>query len=86
MNRQDIPSNRKCIKNKWVFDIKRDGRFRARLVACGYSQIPGVDFIDYYSPVVNDVVFRIIIIMQIIYKLPAVIIDIETAFFKWRFK
>jgi Reverse transcriptase (RNA-dependent DNA polymerase) len=67
-------------KNRWVFDIKRTGVFRARLVACGYSQIPGVDFEEYYSPVVNDSVFRIVIILQIIFGLSSHIIDIETDF------
>ena len=38
-----IPENRRLIVNKWVFKIKRDGTYRARLVALGYSQIPGVD-------------------------------------------
>jgi hypothetical protein len=32
-----IPKNCKCVKCKWVFDIKRNGVFRVRLVACGYS-------------------------------------------------
>ena len=53
--RRDMPANRRCVKNKWVLKIKRDGRFRARLVACGYSQVPGVDFTENYAPVVNDV-------------------------------
>ena len=80
VNKSSVPKDRRLIKNKWVFDIKRTGIFRARLVACGYSQIPGIDFEDYYSPVVNDAVFRIVIILQIIWNLKAVIIDIETAF------
>ena len=57
-----IPSNRRCVKSKWVFKIKRDGTFRARIVACGYSQIPGVDFSDNYAPVVNDITFRMLLI------------------------
>jgi hypothetical protein len=80
IKRNTIPAGRKCIKNKWVFDIKRNGTFRARLVACGYSQTPGIDFQDYYAPVVNDIVFRIVIILQIVYKLQSAIIDVETAF------
>ena len=40
-HRSDVPDNRRCVKCKWVFKIKRNGVFRARLVACGYSQIPG---------------------------------------------
>jgi hypothetical protein len=39
----------------------RNGIFRARLVACGYSQIPGVDFQESYAPVINDVTFRILL-------------------------
>ena len=75
-----MKENRRCIKSKWVFDIKQDGTFRARLVACGYSQVPGIDFEESYSPVINDVTFRVMLIMQIVWKLQALIIDIETAF------
>ncbi len=32
-SKRQIPSNRRCIKCKWVFKIKRNGVFRARLVA-----------------------------------------------------
>ena len=41
-----------------VFKVKRNGVYHARLVAKGFSQIPGVEFTDNYSPVVNDVTFR----------------------------
>ncbi|MCP4746748.1 MAG: hypothetical protein GY874_11505, partial [Desulfobacteraceae bacterium] len=40
------------MKSKWVFKVKRNGVFRPRLVACGYSKIPGEDFTENYSPVV----------------------------------
>jgi Reverse transcriptase (RNA-dependent DNA polymerase) len=63
-----------------VFDVKRTGRFPARLVACRYSQNPGVDFQDFYSSIVNDAVFRIVVILQILWGLTAIIIDVETAF------
>ena len=45
--------NRKHIGCKWVFKIKRNGVFRARLVAQGFTQIKGVDYDDNYSPVVR---------------------------------
>ena len=54
-----IPENRRLIGNKWVFKIKRDGTYRARLVALGYSQIPGVDYTDNFARVAHDVSFRI---------------------------
>jgi len=47
------------IGSKWVFKEKYDGRFQARLVCLGYSQIPGVDFSNNYAPVGNDVTFRV---------------------------
>ena len=77
---KNIPEGRKCIKHKWVFKIKRNGTFRARLVACGYSQVPGIDFQEIYAPVINDVSYRIILIIMIVMKLDAKIVDIETAF------
>ena len=33
--RSSMPANRRCVKSKWVFKIKRNGVYRARLVACG---------------------------------------------------
>ena len=34
-DRKRIANNRRLIGNKWVFKIKRDGTYRARLVALG---------------------------------------------------
>jgi Reverse transcriptase (RNA-dependent DNA polymerase) len=62
------------------FKMKRKGVFRARLVACGYSQIPGVDFNESFAPVINDVSFRIMLIIKLAWGLQATIIDVETAF------
>jgi hypothetical protein len=41
INKEDITKERNTIKFKWIFKIKRNGIFRARFVACGYSQVPG---------------------------------------------
>jgi len=46
------PSGCRVIKNCWVFDVKPDGRKRARLVAKGFSQVKGKDFDQIFSPVV----------------------------------
>lgn len=80
INKEDVPEGRRTIKCKWIFKIKRNGIFRARLVACGYSQIPGIDFNESFAPVINDVSFRIILITKIMWGLQASIIDVETAF------
>ena len=78
--RRDIPPGRRCVKNKWVFKIKRDGVYRARLVACGYSQIAGVDFIANFAPVVHDASFRIVLIAILVFAFKAKIVDVITAF------
>jgi hypothetical protein len=59
IDEKDVPNDQRCIKNKWIFKVKRNGVFRARLVACGYSQVPGVDFTESFAPVLNDVSFRL---------------------------
>ena len=79
-----IPGNRRLIGNKWVFKINRDGNrdgtYRTRLVALGYSQIPGVDYTDNFAPVPHDVSFRIALAIMMVEKLDSLVVDVETAF------
>ena len=56
----EIPNDRRCIKCKWIFKVKRNGVFRARFVGCGYSQVPGIDLHEIFAPVINDLTFRIL--------------------------
>ena len=79
-DRKRIPNNRRLIGNKWVFKIKRDGTYRTRLVALGYSQIPGVYYTDNFAPVANDVSFRIALARMMVEKLDSQVMDVETAF------
>ena len=80
IDRKKIPSNRRLIGNKWVFKIKRDGTYRARLVALGYSQIPGVDYTDNFAPVTHDVSLRIALARMMVEKQDSLVMDVETAF------
>ena len=52
-----MPPNQRCVKNKWVFKIKCKGVYQASLIAIGYSQVPGIEFSENYSPVVENVFF-----------------------------
>jgi len=55
---------------KWVYKIKRDAageisRYKARLVAQEYSQQPGIDFDEIFSPVVRYDSLRLLIALSI---------------------
>jgi len=40
----DLPKRKKAVKNRWVFNIKPDGRYQSHLVAKGFSQVKSIDF------------------------------------------
>ena len=76
----EVPNDRRLIGCKWVFKIKSDGTYRARLVALGYSQVPGVDFTDNFTPMVNDVTLRVSLARMMMEDLNCMSMDVETAF------
>lgn len=76
----DIPNNRKGIGTKWVFKEKKNGIFRARLVAKGYDQIAGIDFQYNFAPVTSEVTLRILLVIWIVQDYFAEVADVQTAF------
>ncbi len=61
-----LPAGRKAIKCKWILDYKpahkgAEARYKARLVACGYAQLYGIDYLDTYSPVVKHYSIRLVL-------------------------
>ena len=45
IKKNSVPSEQSLIGSTWVFKQKKNGVYRARLVALRYSQIPGVDLV-----------------------------------------
>lgn len=81
----DLPTGRKPIGSRWVLSRKydRDGnlsRYKARLVAQGFSQIPGQDYSETFSPVMRLDTLRILCAIQTIFGLQVNQMDIKGAY------
>jgi Reverse transcriptase (RNA-dependent DNA polymerase) len=81
-----MPRGCQCAHCKCFFDIKHNDVFRAHLVACGYYQIPGVDFTEADIPVITDVTFWTLLLIQLIFGLCAWFLDVQVAFLRGDFE
>ena len=46
----DLPPGKQALPSRFIFERKRDGRYKARLVAGGHRQRHGLDYEDTYAP------------------------------------
>ena len=81
----NMPKNREPVGSRWVFEIKKgttegELRFKARIVAKGYSQISGVDYNEKYSPVVKMESLRAILALAAKHDYEIKQLDIKSAF------
>ena len=79
------PKDRKVISSKWVFKCKvgENGlfeRYKARLVAQGYSQRPGIDYEETFSPVVCFESVHSVIALAACGNMKLHQMDVKTAF------
>jgi hypothetical protein len=75
------------IGAKWVYKVKRDGKgriakYKARLVARGFSHEPGIDYEDTYAPVGRLTSLRILLALAATYDLENHQADVESAYLK----
>jgi len=81
----NLPSQRKSIENKWVFKIKRGengsiDKYKARLMAKGFTQIKGVDYEETFYPVVQFASICLLLAMVAYLDLELFQMDVKTAF------
>lgn len=85
----DAPPDVNIIGSKWVFRAKKDAagnvvRYKARLVAQGFSQVPGVDYFDTFAPVARLASIRAVLAMAAVYDMELGQLDIKGAYLNGR--
>ena len=80
-----LPKGRKTVGSKWVYKVKtgEDGeiqRYKARLVAQGYTQRFGTDYDETFCPVIRQESLRVLIAQSVQYGLDLHQMDVTTAF------
>ncbi|GJX67357.1 retrotransposon protein, putative, ty1-copia subclass [Tanacetum coccineum] len=81
----ELPPNGKTVGSKWLFKKKTgmDGAvhtYKARLVAKGYTQTPGIDYEETFSPVADIRAIRILIAISAFYDYEIWQMNVKTAF------
>ena len=81
----ELPAGRKPIGSKWVFKKKTNAegkveKYKARLVAKGYSQVPGIDFGDIFSPVAKVTSIRLFLFVVAAFDFEVEQMDVKTTF------
>ena len=81
----ELPESRKVVGCKWVYKLKKGVddtilKYKAILVAKGFSQKVGIEFHDIFSPVVKLVSIRILLAIVASYDLELEQLDVKTTF------
>ena len=73
------------VRYKWVFVCKQNKkneiiRYKAQLVAQGFSQRPGIDYEETYAPVMDAITFRFFISLVEKENLDMRLMDVVTTY------
>ena len=87
----DLPPGAKPVGCKWLYKRKLDAdgnvaTYKARLVAKGYTQRPGIDFEDTFSPVAMPKSIRILLAIAAYHDYEIWQMDVKTAFLNGNIK
>ncbi|KAH9142061.1 hypothetical protein AeRB84_013835 [Aphanomyces euteiches] len=81
----ELPPDRKPIGCRWIFTKKyaADGtlsRYKARLVAQGFTQVAGVDYTEVFAPVIQTSSIRFLLALAAMSSMKICHMDVQTAF------
>ena len=79
------PDIENVIGTRWVYDVKVDKKdrimkYKARLVAQGYSQVEGIDYNDTFAPTMHIKTLRVLLALAARHKYNVQQYDVSTAF------
>ncbi|KAG1670005.1 hypothetical protein FOA52_011160 [Chlamydomonas sp. UWO 241] len=80
-----LPNGFSVLSVRWVYKFKRDAtgqvvRFKARVVAKGFKQVEGVDYLQTFAPCADKNSFRVVLAIACERDLEMEQLDIKTAF------
>ncbi|CAA7268571.1 unnamed protein product [Cyclocybe aegerita] len=81
----DAPPGANIVGSKWVFRAKKDAagnvvRYKARLVAQGFSQVPGIDYFDTFAPVARLASIQAVLAMAAVHDYEIHQVDVKGAY------
>ena len=87
----DLPKDRKPISCRWVFALKRNAsgeivKYKARLVARGFSQEYGINYKETFAPVIRLDALRVILALAAIHGWDMQQLDIKGAYLNGELK
>jgi hypothetical protein len=77
----DMPNGAEELTSTWTMKKKASGRYISRLNVRGYGQVDGEHYnsTNIYSPVTNNAAIIVIMVLTIIFRWSAGLIDVQCA-------